>query len=40
MRIKETISADEVGTLEDILPEFRQSHRQKKKSGEKKGSEG
>ena len=25
MRIKETISADEVGKVEDVLPEFRQS---------------
>ena len=42
MRIKETISADEVGTLEDILPEFRQSHRQKRRKVMRKheGSEG
>ena len=29
MRIKEIISADEVGKLEDVLPEFRQPLKQK-----------
>ena len=39
MRIKETISANEVGALEDVLPEFRQT--KKEKSDEKhEGSEG
>ena len=36
MRIKETISANEVGKAEDVLPEFRQSA---EKKGDKKGNE-
>ena len=40
MRIKERISADEVGKLEDILPEFRQSQTKKEKSDEKRKHEG
>ena len=34
MRIKETISASEVGKLEDVLPEFRQAHKRKEEEKE------
>ena len=38
MRIKETISADEVGKLEDVLPEFKQLLKQKEeKDGKRNG---
>ena len=36
MQIKETLSADEVGKLEDVLPEFRRLHKKLREEKEAK----